>query len=144
MEILLTFGKYGKSAKLKGRNDGNAEMAEISIKYGNRKRRKKSKNISRKEENVKIAFSGGLRNERTVRSHRPSPKKKERRRKSRQKMGNVGKAEILLKYGNKKRQRGGNSRNLDKVRKWEKTEMMKRRRNPCKKTKSVGRVKIWL
>ena len=38
MEILLTFGKYGKSAKLKGRNDGNAEMAEISIKYGNRKR----------------------------------------------------------------------------------------------------------
>ena len=41
MEILPTFGKYGKSAKLKGRNvgksgnDGNAEMAEISIKYGN-------------------------------------------------------------------------------------------------------------
>ena len=42
-EILLKYGKYGKcgkSAKLKGGNvgkDGEAEVAEILINYGNRK-----------------------------------------------------------------------------------------------------------
>ena len=56
-EILLKHGKYGnqKSAKLKGGNVGKAEMAEILIKYGNRKRRKKSEEISLKDENVKRA-----------------------------------------------------------------------------------------
>ena len=57
----------------------------------------------------------------------------QRRRKSRQKMENVGKAKILLKYGNKKSRKDGNIRNLDKIRKWEKTEMMERRKKLAKR-----------
>ena len=54
--VKLKYGKYKKSAKLKGGNDGKAEMAEILIKYRKRKRgkrRKKSEKISLKTKMLK-------------------------------------------------------------------------------------------
>ena len=52
---------------------------------------------------------------------------------------NVGKAKILLQYGKirkaEKRRRGGSSRDLNKIRKWEKTEMMERWRRLGKRRK---------